>query len=200
MRFPGLRLLSALIAIAGLVGMAGCGGDDAVPRERPPETVDKLPKLPPGWKPYVNHRAGFAIGLAPGWSVRRGGSATLLMSPDRLVAVSISADRTTEAIEFPLDDYAEQATEALVFNHVDAGKAHRFEAHYNAEAVDATGRARSGLRQRLTFIAMRRDHVATYAVLVARNAERDTRYYEQEALRMIRTLRGRPVGQPGRRG
>ena len=119
---------------------------------------------------------------------------TLLISPDHLVAVSISADRTTEAIEFPLDDYAEQATAALAFGQIDAGEPHRFEAEYNAEAVEATGRARGGLRQRLTFIAMRRDHVATYAVLVARNAERDTRYYAQEALRMIRTLRGRPIG------
>ena len=187
-----MRLAVCLVlAVAALA--AGCGSDDPEPPQRPAETVDKLPKLPPGWKPYVNHRAGFAIGRAPGWRPRRRGTTTLLTSPDRLVAVSISADRSSEAIEFPLDDYAEQATEALRFGHIDARRPHRFKADYNAEAVEATGRTRSGPRQRLTFIALRRDHVATYAVLVARNAERDTRYYDQEALRMIRTLRGRPV-------
>ena len=189
-----MRLAVCLVLASVAAFAAGCGDDDPAPSPRPAETVDKLPKLPPGWKPYVNHRAGFAIGRAPGWRPRRRGTTTLLTSPDRLVAVSISADRTSEAIEFPLDDYAEQATEALRFGHIDAGRPHRFAARYDGEAVDATGRSRSGLRQRLTFIALRRDHVATYAVLVARNAERDTRYYEQEALRMIRTLRGRPVG------
>jgi hypothetical protein len=29
---------------------------------------------------------------------------------------------------------------------------------------------------------------------VARNAERNTRFYEDEALRTVRTLRGRPIG------
>ena len=187
--------LAVCLVLAGMAALAaGCGSDDPEPAQRRAETVDELPKLPPGWTSYVNHRVGFAIGRAPGWRPRRHGTATLLTSPDRLVAVSISADRTSEAIEFPLDDYAEQATEALRFGHIDAHRPHRFEAPYKAEAVDATGRSRSGLRQRLTFIALRRDHLATYAVLVARNAERDTRYYEQEALRMIRTLRGRPVG------
>ena len=42
--------------------------EPTIPRRRRarPRRVDKLPKLPPGWKPYVNHRAGFAIGRAPG--------------------------------------------------------------------------------------------------------------------------------------
>jgi hypothetical protein len=189
-------LVSAIVAAAALAGAVGCGGDDGPePPEHRTETVDKLPKLPVGWHKYVNHRAGFAIGRAPGWRAEREGASTLLRSPDQLVAISISADRTTEAVEFPLDDYAEQALEALPrFDHLKSRKAHRFEARYQAEAVEATGRSRGGLRQQLTFIAMRRKHLATYAVLVARNAERNTRFYEREALRMVRTLRGRPIG------
>jgi hypothetical protein len=197
MRPRDARLVSALVAAAALAGVVGCGGDDDGPE--PPqhraETVDKLPKLPAGWHKYVNHRAGFAIGMAPGWRAERDGTSTLLRSPDRLVAISISADRTAEAVEFPLDDYAEQALEALPrFDHLKSGKAHLFKAHYQAEAVNATGRSHGGVRQQLTFIAMRRKDLATYAVLVARNAERDTRFYEREALRIVRTLRGRPIG------
>lgn len=72
------------------------------------------------------------------------------MSPDRLVAVSISADRTTEAIEFPLDDYTVEATEALTgFKDFEVGKARPFKAHYEAEAVEATGTAKGRVRQRL---------------------------------------------------
>jgi hypothetical protein len=193
------RVLSApvaVVAMAVLVAWAGCGGGDeaAPPPERPRETVDKLPKLPAGWHEYVNHQAGFAIGRAPGWRAQHHGAGTLLRSPDRLVAISISAERTTEAIDFPLDKYAFQAAEALPgFKGLKVRRPHRFKAQYNAQAVEATGRSKHGVRQELLFIAMRRDHVATYAVLVAGNAEKDTRFYTAEALRMVRTLRGRPV-------
>lgn len=41
---------------------------------------------------------------------------------------------------------------------------------------------------------MRRDAIATYAVLIARNVEKQSGFYGREALRMVRTLRGRPIG------
>ncbi len=189
------HLVSALVAVIGLFGAIGCGDDELKPPQQRPETVDKLPKLAPGWHEYVNHRAGFAIGRPPGWRADRRGTSTLLMSPDRLVAVSISADRTSEAIEFPLGEYARQAAEALPgFEDLDVGKPRRFDAHYQAKAVKATGKTKHGLHQRLLFIAMRRDQLATYAVLVAGNAEQESGYYADEALRMVRTLRGRPIG------
>jgi hypothetical protein len=195
MRLRGPRLVSAIVALVGLIGQVGCGDDEAAPPEHRKETVDKLPKLHPGWHEYVNHRAGFAIGRAPGWRAKRDGATTLLRSPDRLVAISISADRTGEAIEFPLDDYAYEAAMDLPgFPRLDVNRPHRFKAQYNSQAVEAKGRAKGGVRQSLLFIAMRRDHVATYAVLVASNADRNTRFYENEALRIVRTLRGRPIG------
>jgi hypothetical protein len=50
------------------------------------------------------------------------------------------------------------------------------------------------VRQELLFIALRRRGVVTYPVLVARNAEEKSGYYRDEALRIVRTLRGRPIG------
>lgn len=195
MRLRGPGPVLALVVLVGMVGVVGCGSDEPVAPEIPPETVDELAKLPDGWRPYVNHRAGFAIGRPPGWRTGRRGRSTLLMSPDRLVAVSISADRTTEAIEFPLDDYTLEATEALTgFKDFEVGKARPFKAHYEAEAVEATGTAKGGVRQGLQLIAMRRDAIATYAVLIARNVEKQSGFYGREALRMVRTLRGRPIG------
>ena len=194
MRLRGARLVSAIVALVGLIGLLGCGDDEPAPPEHRAETVDKLPKLPPGWHEYISHRAGFALGRAPGWRANRDGASTLLRSPDRLVAISISADRTSEAIEFPLGDYALETAKALPgFHHLDVKRPHRFEAHYTARSVAASGE-KGQLRQRLLLIALRRDRLATYAVLVASHAERNTGFYENEALRMVRTLRGRPIG------
>jgi hypothetical protein len=187
--------LGFLCVIAASAALSACGSDDPEPRERAPETVDKLPKLPPEWHEYVNHRAGFAIGRPPGWRAKRRGQSTLLRSPDHLVAVSISADRTAEAVEFRLADYAAQAVEALPsFEELSSRKPHVFEARYEARAVSATGESKAGVPQRLLFVAMRRKDLVTYAVLVARNAEEKSGFYSREALRMVRTLRGRPIG------
>ncbi len=53
------------------------------------------------------------------------------------------------------------------------------------------------MRQRLLFVALRRRGVVTYPLLVARNAEKKSDYYYDEALRIVRTLRGRPLGSSG---
>jgi hypothetical protein len=194
-RFAHPRVVSALVAFAALAAFGGCGTDEPEPPQAPVETVDKLPSLPGGWHEYVNHRAGFAIGRPPGWRAEGKGSATLLRSPDQLVAVSISADRTTEAIDFPLAEYARSAARALPrFKRLNIRAPRSFKAHYKAQAVSATGKTKDGLRQRLLFIALRRGQIVTYAVLIARNVEKASSFYNREALRMVRTLRGRPIG------
>src|SRR5688572_20394655 len=99
MRSAPERAIASLAALC-VLAFGACGEDDEpAPPQRPRETVDKLPELPPDWKPYVNRQVGFAIGRPPGWRAEHRGGSTLLRSPDRLVAVSISADRTLEAVE-----------------------------------------------------------------------------------------------------
>jgi hypothetical protein len=116
----------------------------------------------------------------------------LLRSPDRLVAISISADRTLEAVEFPLSDFVVGAAEALPgYRRLKVGRARPFTAKYAARSVRATG-IENGVRQRMLFVALRRKGVVTYPVLVARNDEKRSGYYYDEGLRMVRTLRGRP--------
>ena len=156
--------------------------------------MDKLPKLPEGWKPYVDRRIGFAIGRPPGWRVENRGTSALFRSPDHLVAVSMSADRTLEAVQVPLDDYVVRAAEALPrFKHLKVKRAREFRHEYPGQAVSATA-TKDGVHQDLLFIALRRPGVATYPILIARNAEKQSGYYYEEALRMVRTLRGRPLG------
>jgi hypothetical protein len=188
------RVFAVLAALCLVVAIAACGDEDEpAPPERPRETVDKLPELPDGWKPYVDRQVGFAIGRPPGWRAAHRGASTLLRSPDHLVAVSVSADRTLGAVGFPLDDYVEQAAEALPrFGRLEVGRPRPFRDEYPAQAVRAEG-VKDGVRQRLLFVALRRRGVVTYPVLVARNAEKKSGYYADEALRMVRTLRGRPL-------
>ena len=139
--------------------------------------------------------SGSRSGRPPGWRAEHRGASTLLRSPDHLVAVSISADRTLEAVEFPLDDYVERGGRGAA-------------ALQEAEGRDARGRSATSTRPRpsarrgsrtacaseMLFIALRRRGVVTYPLLVARNAEKKSGYYYDEALRMVRTLRGRPLG------
>jgi hypothetical protein len=188
---------AALLGAAALVAAAGCGEDDGGEApERRTETVDHLPELPAEWKRYVNDRAGFAIGLAPGWKAERRGTSTLLRSPDHLVAVSISADRTPEALEARLEPFAAGAAKSLPgFRNLKTRKPRRFEQRYTGVAVPARGRAReSAVRQRLLLIVLRRKGIATYPVLIARNAERSSAFYGRQAVKIVRTLRGRPIG------
>ena len=189
----------AWLALACMpLALAACDDDDEpAPPARPRETVDRLPPLPAGWKPLVDGRVGFAIGRAPGWRAERRGQTVLLRSPDELVAVSISADRTLEAVEFPLGESVERAANAVPgYRRLEVGRPRPFRDEYPAQAVGASG-VREGVRQRMLFIALRRRDVATYPVLVARNAEMKSGYYYDEALRMVRTLRGRPPETAG---
>jgi len=198
MRSRPARALAWLASLCVGVAGASCGsGDEPVSPERPRESIDRRPKLPRGWKPYVDRRIGLAIGRAPGWRARRRGRSVLLRSPDHLVAVSVSADRSLEAVEFPLDDFVVQAAEGLPgYRRLDVGRARPFEAKYQARAVGSRG-TEGGVRQRMLFIALRRPGIVTYPVLIASNARRDSAYYKAEALRMVRTLRGRPPGAGG---
>jgi hypothetical protein len=196
-----LTWVCAALTAAGLL-VAGCGGDgdDSAPQRR--ETGQPLPKLPKGWRHYVNHRAGFAIGVPRGWKTSLVKTSTLLRSPDHLVAVSISADRTEESLSTPLRRYAVDTANALddlrpsdeppLYKDVKTRHPHKLDGRYEAEAVPARGRAaKGGLPQRLLLVALRRDHLVTYPVLVAANARRGSPFRGQVP-RMLRTLRGQP--------
>jgi hypothetical protein len=191
-----IRLQIAALALVALLG-AGCGDDEepAAP-QRPAETVDQLPDLPPGWTAHVNHGAGFVIGVPPGWSAKDDGIRSLLRSPDRLVAATVTADRTDDALASPLTELASSTVSRLPgVEDLEPGHPHRFDAPYDAVAVDATGIAGAkGVKQRFLLVVMRRDRLVNLTVLVARNAEQDTSFHSEAINRMLRSLRSRPVG------
>jgi hypothetical protein len=194
------RLAVTLIVVA--VAAVGCGGDDdetqpPPPPQEPVETVHKLPKLPDAWKRYENRRGGFVVGLPPGWkaSDRDRGPTSLIRSYDRLVAISISPDRTDEALGIDLDQFAARATAALpgLEGAARPSDPKPYKHRYNAvqSTLDAKD-AESGVKERVSVIVIRRDDVVTFTVVIAANADRRARPSERLAREVVGTLRSRP--------
>jgi hypothetical protein len=191
--------LTSLLIAALLVVPAGCGdsGDESDGTYRPTrvETPHVLPDLPAGWREYENPAGGFALGLAPGWTAREDGTRSLIRSLDRLVAVTISADRTDEALALAPEASAIRTLEALegFQGVVRPGNPRPFRHRYDAVEVEASGTA-VGIRQRLRLVFLRRDDLAVITALVAENAEQHAGAQAATALEMLRTLRTQPVG------
>lgn len=178
---------------------AGCGSDaeDTDPEPPPPrpETAHQVPDLPDGWKVHVNRAGGFAFGLPPGWRARDRGTSTLVRSLDRLVAVSIVPDRTRDAIETPLDEFARRALIALpgFEGELEPSRERRFRHRYQGIRVEARARAaRTGVRQHVQLVVLRRGRQATLTVVIAASV-RGGEAGEGVAERMVRTLRSRPT-------
>lgn len=191
-----MRRALPLLAAAAL--LAGCGeeaGDDPT-GARPTESADELPELPRGWETHRNAAGGFALGRPPGWSAADRGPVTRLASPDELVAMTITADRTDEALELEPGEFATATLAALpgYREPLEPGEAAPFDHRYRAARASATGVAeRSGVRQRVVVVALRRGELATVTAVIAANAERPTGGAVRDALRALRTLRTRPV-------
>src|SRR3954471_13513165 len=102
------RSLAALAA-AG-VALAGCGGAGG---SKPAQRADRPAHPPPGWRTVRNGVAGFTVAVPDRWRARSRRSATLVSSPEGLVAVTIAADRSSEGGSTPPGDYAEQTLSSL---------------------------------------------------------------------------------------
>jgi hypothetical protein len=111
-----------------------------------------------------------------------------------LVVVSVTSDRTRDALGASLDDYAEQAARHLRgLKRLHSGEPEPFRSRYPAVAVRGRGVAKSGVRERILLVVTRRPKIAAYAVLVARNARSIAARDARRAKRVIRSLTGRPV-------
>jgi hypothetical protein len=193
-------ILCALVALA--VATAGCDDDDddaeptttPVPRQK--ETFQKVPELPPGWKVHANRDGGFAFGLPPGWNADDDTTTTRVRSFDRLVAVSITPDRTVDGLAIPLENFALRTIAALTGfeGELDPGPARRFKHKYRGSEVRAAGRAETGVREQVRVFVLRRDEIVTFTAVMAVNAKPSAHASERLAERMLHTLRSRPVG------
>jgi hypothetical protein len=205
-----IRATAFVLAVVAF-WMVGCDDDaespapepEPPPAPRPVETRHEVPDLPGGWKAQVNQAGGFALGVPPGWKAADRGISTSVRSFDRLVAVSITPDRTAAALEIPLKDFATRALAALpgFERELEPGPDRRFRGRYRGIEVRGTGTAaESGVRQRVRLVVLRRDAIVTFTIVVASSTRPSARASENLAERMLRTLRSQPIGAPDRTG
>jgi hypothetical protein len=188
-----------LLAAVASAGGAGCGdGDGDEPRQvtRPEERADPRGPLPKGWKRVVNRRAGFSLGIPPGWKARRARGATLVRSGDRLLAVSIAADRSPEGRTLAPKTYARRTARSLTgYRRLRIGVPARVRgAPYPGGTVTAQGRfVRTRIRQAIRVVALQRRGQVTYALVFFRTARSPGALYRPAIEGMVRTFRGQPA-------
>lgn len=198
MREPRIRTFLCIAVAACALALSACGddSDEDTTTTTPQEGAQAVPKLPRGWQVTTNLGQGFAFGLPPGWTERLGkGQVSIVNSVDRRVAVTISADRTNEALALPLDAYATGVAKSLEsggFSDVRSGAAKPFPDRYRAVSLSATGRGPGGVRERIIVFVLRRDRIVTLTALAARRASVPANLYRDSLERLVRSLRSRP--------
>ncbi len=191
-------ILANGFAVLALV--AGCGSDDPPPQpdvERKPEAVQELPELPPGFAPYVSRVNGLALGRPPGWKATDEGVLTLLTAPDQLVAMSLSVDRSDEALAGDPEVLVVQTFSALqgYEGELDPSEPRPFKHRYDAFEVRGEGvSAATGVRQRLRVVVLKREGAAVVTAVIAENAKDRAPREVEQALDSLQTVRTRPVG------
>jgi hypothetical protein len=194
-----MQRLAVWAACALLVGaVAGCGDDDDAPPPAPDpaeEPADKPAKPPPGWRTVRNPRAGFTVSVPRTWSARRKAEATLIRSDDRLVSMTVAADRTADGRELSPKRYARETIKHLpgFKGRVSRAAPRVRRSPYRSARVDARGRIRtSRIPQRITAATFQRPGRVTYVALVFRNARVKPRFNEPVVRRLLRSVRGQP--------
>jgi hypothetical protein len=195
-----LRAPLAILALAVALAAVGCGEDEAeappeVPRK--PETVDKLPKLPRGFEEEISRVNGLAFGRPPGWKVSERRTATLLRAPDELVVMSLSADRTDEAVGAEPRELAVRTFQVLegYKGDLDPSEPKPFKHPYEAFEVRGEGvAAATGVPQRLRVIVLKREGMTVVTAVIAENAREKAPFEVDQALEVVGTVRTRPVG------
>ena len=188
------RALAALVLAAVLT--AGCGSNDPPdPDPRPVETVEKSPKLPDGWTRHTNDAGGFELGLPRGWKAVNRGTTTRVTSFDELVVLSIAPDRTNEALEYDLEEFATGTLGALQgYEDELKGKARPYKHRYDGAAIEANGvRAAGGGKQDVAVIVLRRPKLALFTIVEQANASAASDPAKDLAAEVIETLRSQPI-------
>jgi hypothetical protein len=165
-----VRAIALLLAAATALGAGGCDEEDEFTGSPDPATErsDRPAEPPPGWHTVANRRAGFTLSVPPGWVTRTRKSATLIRSRDRLIAITVAADRSEDARTTRPRQYARRTFRALPgFRKLRSTPARPVRGSpYRSARVDGGGTlARRRQRQRITVAAYRRPGRATYTVV-----------------------------------
>jgi hypothetical protein len=187
-----VRSIRLLLAAAVLAAPAGCGGDGSGPAE---ERADRPVKPPAGWRTVTNGPAGFTIAAPTTWTARTKQDATLIRSEDRLVVITIAADRSRAGRDTAAAEYARAALQQLpgFEGSVSPRRQTIKGSPYQTARVDGGGSVQTSERpQRITVVAYHRPDQVTYAAVVFRNAGVRPRFNDPIINRILPTFRARP--------
>jgi hypothetical protein len=182
----------SLPALLLLLLAAGCGGEDSQP---PAERADAPAKPPHGWKTVRNRAAGFTLSVPRNWTARVKNAATLIRSKDKLLVITVAADRGEEGRDLTATAYAKQTLEALPdFEGSETASARRVRGSpYRSARVDGAGTLKTSKRpQRIVVVAYRRPKKVMYALVGFFNPKLPASFYEPTLRRVLRSLRGQP--------
>ena len=186
---------TALLAVALVAGI-GCGEEEKFAGSPDPakERSDPPAKPPPGWRTFANRRAGFTLSVPPGWPARTRRTATLIRSPEGLVAVTVAADRSESGRTTRPRPYARRAFRALPgFRQLRITRTRPIHQNpYPATRIDGQGTLVSrGQRQHITVAAFRRPRQVMYTIVVFAARTGPTRVHAAALDRLLATLRAR---------
>lgn len=184
--------LAALVATSTLA-LAGCGDGG----RSPTGTADTRPQrqastLPSGWTRLVQSRAGFSIGLPPGWRFARMPRVTVVRAPNRAVSAFIALDASKNPAS--LESYAQRTMRQLEsFEDLEVGRASPLPraAHPTAIVVGRGIFRATGVPQRIVLATVRPPGRPTYSLLFFRNGRPGAAAYNATISRMIRSFRAR---------
>jgi hypothetical protein len=209
-RGTSVRVPTAVLAVLGCLALAACGSEDedaepAAPVvDRKEETRQGLPKLPQGFEPYRSRHNGLEFGRPPGWKATRRGDATLLIAPDKLVVMSLAADRSDAAVAAETERLALDTFVALegYRGKLKPSKPRKFGHPYEAYQVRGDARSKkTGVPQRLRVIVLERHGRTVVTAVIAENSKEKASDEVKQAYQALRTLRTRPERQrSGRSG
>lgn len=162
----------AILACALIAGFSagGCGSEEKTEGSPDPagEPVDAAAKPPSGWRTISNRSAGFTLSVPRSWTVRTRGTATLVRSTDRLIVVTVAADRSRAGRGTPPADYARQAFDALPgFHRLEARRSGDVpHSPYETARIDGSGRLQARKQdQRVVVATYTRPKRVTYTAV-----------------------------------
>jgi len=185
-------LSRALPVLAVLVVVAGCGGGDSEP---PAEHSDSPAKPPHGWKTVRNRVAGFTLSVPRNWTAKVKKAATLIRSKDKLLVITVAADRGAQGRDLSAGEYARRTLQALPeFEGSVLPASHRVRGSpYKSARIDGAGTLKTSKRpQRIAVVAYRRPGQVTYALVAFFNPKLPASYFEATFRRVLRSLRAQP--------
>jgi len=188
------RRSRTLPVLAALLLAAGCGGGDDTKTEK--EHADAPARPPSGWKTVRNRAAGFTLSVPKSWTARVKSAATVIRSKDKLLVITVAADRGDEAQELSAGDYAKRTLEALPdFEGSVLPRAPRVRGSpYRSARVDGAGSLKTSKRvQRITVVAYKRPDQVTYALVAFSNRKVPASFFEARLRRTLRSFRAQPA-------